>query len=143
MSNSVITRQIYRINEMNQEDLRNKFAELFGFEAGQTSVPNLRSRLAAKIQEICIGGISAEDDAILKLIIASDPMARLSRMPKNEISKVAGTRYERIWKGKKYEVIVLGKNSFDFAGEKYTSLSAVAKAITGTHWNGKLFFGVK
>lgn len=143
MSNSVITRQIDRINEMNQEDLRNKFAELFGFEAGQTSVLNLRSRLAAKIQEICLGGISAEDDAILKLIIASDPMARLSRMPKNEISKVAGTRYERIWKGKKYEVIVLGKNSFDFAGEKYTSLSAVAKAITGTHWNGKLFFGVK
>ncbi|MBE6394957.1 MAG: DUF2924 domain-containing protein [Lentisphaerae bacterium] len=44
---------------------------------------------------------------------------------------------------KKYEVTVLGEKRFEFAGEVYTSLSAVARAITGTRWNGKVFFGVK
>jgi len=48
-----------------------------------------------------------------------------------------------MWKGKKYEVVVLGDDKFEMSGEVYSSLSAVARAITGTRWNGKLFFGVK
>ena len=79
----------------------------------------------------------------MKSIAARDPMANLVRKPQNKVSKVAGSRYERVWKGKKYEVTVLGKDRFEFDGEIYTSLSAVARAITGTRWNGKVFFGVK
>ena len=44
---------------------------------------------------------------------------------------------------RKYEVVVRGENKFELDGVYYTSLSAVARAITGTRWNGKLFFGVK
>ena len=40
-------------------------------------------------------------------------------------------------------VTVVGDGEFEYDGQKYTSLSRIAKVITGGHWNGKLFFGVK
>ena len=54
-----------------------------------------------------------------------------------------GTRIRREWKGKIYEVSVLENNRYEFEGVRYRSLSAIADKITGTHWNGKKFFGVK
>ena len=57
--------------------------------------------------------------------------------------KLRGTRYQRVWKGQKYEVTVLEDGKFEYAGEVFNSLSAIARNITGTRWNGKLFFGVK
>ena len=47
----------------------------------------------------------------------------------------------RRYKGRTILVRVL-PNGFDYEGEIYRSLSAVAKAITGSHWNGRLFFGL-
>ncbi len=44
----------------------------------------------------------------------------------------------REWKGIEHCVTVL-ENGFDYEGQKFRSLSAVARAITGTRWNGKLF----
>ena len=55
----------------------------------------------------------------------------------------SGARLVRIWKGERYEATVRDDGRYEYGGEIYSSLSAIAKAITGTHWNGKLFFGVK
>ena len=52
-----------------------------------------------------------------------------------------GTKFIREFKGEKYEVIAV-KGGFIFNGKLYKTLSAVANVITGTHWNGKKFFGV-
>ena len=52
-----------------------------------------------------------------------------------------GTRLKRKYKGHVYEVEVLDKG-FAYDGEVYRSLSAIAQAITGSHWNGYLFFGI-
>jgi hypothetical protein len=38
---------------------------------------------------------------------------------------------------------VVGKDDFEFEGSRYRSLSAIAKVITGTHWNGPVFFGLR
>ena len=54
-----------------------------------------------------------------------------------------GTRLKRVWQGKEYEVLVLGNGRFVLDGREYTSLSAMAKVITGKKWTGRLFFGVK
>lgn len=54
----------------------------------------------------------------------------------------AGTKLIREFKGIKYEVTAL-EDGFEFEGKIYKSLSAIANKITGTRWNGKLFFGVK
>ena len=55
----------------------------------------------------------------------------------------SGARFVRFWKGERYETTVRDDGRYEYNGEIYSSLSAVAKAITGTHWNGRLFFGVK
>ncbi len=54
---------------------------------------------------------------------------------------VAGTRLVREWNGRRYEVTV-ASGGFVFEG-RYRSLTAIAKAITGTHWNGRAFFGLR
>ena len=52
-----------------------------------------------------------------------------------------GTKFIREFKCEKYEVIAVD-GGFNFNGKLYKTLSAVANVITGTHWNGKKFFGV-
>lgn len=135
--------EIAAVYDMGVNDLNAKFEELYGFPPGQTSIVTIRNRIIYRIQETYLDGVALEDREFLKNIAARDPLANLVRKPQDKVSKVAGTKYERVWKGKKYEVTVLGDKRFEFAGEVYTSLSAVARAITGTRWNGKIFFGVK
>lgn len=53
-----------------------------------------------------------------------------------------GTQLIRSWKGRKHTVLVKA-DGFDFQGRLYTSLSQIANDITGTRWNGHLFFGLK
>ena len=135
--------EIADVYDMGVAELNAKFEELYGFPPGQTSVVTIRNRIIYRIQETYLDGVALEDREFLKNIAARDQLANLVRKPQNKVSKVAGAKYERVWKGKKYEVTVLGDKRFEFAGEVYTSLSAVARAITGTRWNGKVFFGVK
>lgn len=54
-----------------------------------------------------------------------------------------GTRIIREYQGEKHEVIVMGKKLFTYKGKPYKSLSAIANEITGTRWNGWVFFHIK
>ena len=141
MSDQGIKRQIDRINHMNLAELREKFNELFGFEPGQTNIVNLRRRLAYRIQELHFGGLSDNDKEILIRIADGDPMANLQNKAKGMISKLRGTRYQRVWKGKKYEVIVLGDgtlnmtersiNRFPPSPAKLPELAGTANSFSG------------
>jgi DUF2924 family protein len=55
---------------------------------------------------------------------------------------VVGAQLIRDWRGVEHRVVVLA-DGFEWQGRRYKSLSAVARAITGTQWNGWAFFGVK
>jgi hypothetical protein len=55
---------------------------------------------------------------------------------------VTGTRLIREWEGIEHTVTVL-KDGFDWQGRKFKSLSAVAREISGTRWNGYRFFGLR
>ena len=55
---------------------------------------------------------------------------------------IPGTRLLREWDGAEHSVTVL-RDGFDWQGRKFKSLSAVARAITGTQWNGYRFFGLR
>jgi hypothetical protein len=55
---------------------------------------------------------------------------------------VVGTRLLREWNGIEHSITVL-KDGFDWQGRKYKSLSAIARGITGTRWNGYRFFGLR
>lgn len=54
----------------------------------------------------------------------------------------AGTRLVREWRGQIHQVVVL-EEGYEHAGRRYTSLTQIASAITGVHWSGPVFFGVK
>jgi hypothetical protein len=61
--------------------------------------------------------------------------------PQSNARLMPGTILTRVYKGETLQVRVLTEG-FEFEGNRYTSLSAVAQAITGAHWNGRLFFGL-
>ena len=55
---------------------------------------------------------------------------------------MTGTRLIREWQGVEHTATVLD-DGFEHQGRRYKSLSAVARAITGTRWNGPLFWGLR
>ena len=143
MDNDYILRhQIEAVAGKNMDELREQFQELHGFDCGDTNVFGLRKRIIYRLQEIYYGGVEPNDMDILDGIADRDPLANLRSMAVRRTSKVRGTKLFRIWKGKQYEVMVGKDGCFVFDGETYKSLSAVARKITGTKWNGKTFFGV-
>ena len=54
----------------------------------------------------------------------------------------AGTTLERTWRGETHVVSVLA-SGFAYRGQRYRSLSQIARRITGTRWNGPAFFGLR
>ena len=77
---------------------------------------------------------------INKLVEQYDKTQKVEK-ESNVLSIANGTKLVREFKGKRYTVIVLN-DGYEFNGEKYKSLSAIANKSTGTRWNGKKFFGV-
>jgi hypothetical protein len=47
-----------------------------------------------------------------------------------------------VWRGETHEVVATG-NGYEYRGQTYSSLSKIAREITGTRWSGPLFFGVR
>ena len=100
--------------------------------------------LAYKLQEQAYGGLRPEIKRRLRELGAS-----INREPRKAggpftvaIRIKPGTRLIREWEGKTYQVTV-GETSFEYNGEQYSSLSAIASLITGTHWSGPRFFGLR
>lgn len=139
----ILKRQIEAIENSDGSEIKSRFMELFGFECGATNGRNIRNRMICKLQEIYFGGISDADREQLAKLAENDPLSNLKTDVAKPRKMSSGTRLRRNWNGADYEVIALSDGQFEFEGEKYRSLSAVASKITGTHWNGKKFFGVK
>ena len=139
----ILHRQIDVLERKSLSELQAQFEELYGFVPGDTNAKNLRQRIAYRLQEIMLGGLSEADKALLDRIADADPLANLKPMAGAAQPCSRGTRLKRVWHGKEYEVLALGNGRFEFNGQEYGSLSAVAKAITGKKWNGPLFFGIK
>ena len=126
---------------MTMSELIKKFEELFGFPFKQANGKSLRARLVYKLQEIYLGGISAGDLSKLEKLADHDHMANLKYDPTRNLRN--GAKLQRLWKGVLHEVSAVGDGTYEYNGAVYKSLSAVARVITGTRWNGKIFFGVK
>lgn len=141
--NLMLARQIAALDSYDQRELEKKFLELFGFPCGKTVTRTLRRRIICRFQEIYFGELSDSVKAKLEAVADGDAMANLDRKGAKQKNLLKGTRYSRIWRDKLYEVIARGDGSFEFNGEVFRSLSAVAREITGTRWNGKKFFEVR
>ena len=97
--------------------------------------------IAYKIQEAVHGGISKP--TLRRLRVLSDQSASGGG---NKLERQAafkpGTKLLREWNGTTHEVQVLIEG-FEWRGQAYASLSKIAKAITGAHWSGPRFFGLR
>jgi len=141
-----VLRQLAALQTMTLDQLRDKWLDLYGAKAPKYKKGFLIKRLAYRIQELYHGGLSEQAKAHLQKVAASDPVATFNRrIPdarKTKETILPGTRMIRIWNNRRYEVIAQA-DGFVFEGRVFKSLSAVAREITGTRWNGKLFFGLK
>jgi hypothetical protein len=145
MSRSILG-QISEIQGLSLADLRERWRILYGTDAPGYSREHLIRRLAYRTQELAHGCLQDATRATLSAVAEQDGtggQARpLSRRGANQGGPVAGTRLIREWGGERHEVTVVD-GGFEYQGRLFRSLTAVAKAITGQHWNGRLFFGLR
>ncbi len=124
-------------------DLKAQWRDLFGTEPPPFNRPYLPSRLAYRIQELAYGGLKPETRARLEALGEQlDGGNVVLRRVRADSRPLPGTRLVREWQGVQHVVTVL-PDGFDWEGRPYRSLSAIARAITGTRWNGWTFFGLK
>ena len=138
-----ILARLAALKSMSVNDLKAEWQALFNAPAPNNSRTFLESRLAYRIQELTYGGPDKQTRRLLDLL-ADEVEGTLTRKaqiadPRNP---VVGTKLIREWDGTAHTVTVL-KDGFDWGGQRYKSLSAVARAITGTRWNGYRFFGLR
>ncbi|HEV2515808.1 MAG TPA: DUF2924 domain-containing protein [Devosia sp.] len=97
--------------------------------------------IAYKLQEKALGGLAPQARRkLLKIAAAAESSDGFTTADAPRRLR-AGTRLIRDWKGTVHTVEVLA-DGFEWSGRRFTSLSAIAREITGTSWNGHTFFGV-
>ena len=149
--------QIEALRRMTVRELRGRYREVFGEESRSNHKQFLFRRIAWRLQADAEGGLS-ERARRRALEIANDADLRI-RAPKEFDFDAAGQRcvegkitpdadprrplrgtvLEREYKGQTI-IVKVAEDGFDYNGRRYRSLSAIAKDITGTKWNGYLFF---
>ena len=127
----------------NIQDLKQQWRALFGTAPPPYNRKFLTRRLAYRIQELAYGGLKPETVARLEALgeQLDGGNVVLRRIRAND-GPVAGTRLVRAYQGVEHTVTVL-PDGFEYEGWPYRSLSAIARHITGTRWNGWAFFGLK
>ena len=138
-----ILARLAALKSMSVNDLKAEWQALFNAPAPNNSRTFLESRLAYRIQELTYGGPDKQTRRLLDLL-ADEVEGTLTRKgqiadPRNP---VVGTKLIREWDGTAHTVTVL-KDGFEWGGQRYKSLSAVARSITGARWNGYRFFGLR
>ena len=124
-------------------ELRSQWRTLFDGDPPPFNRRYLENRLAYRIQELAYGGLKPETLARLEAIAEElDRNGNIGRFRQARDMPIAGTQLIREWQGVEHRVTVRD-DGFDYQGTPYKSLSAIARAITGTRWNGLLFFGLK
>lgn len=157
-----IEMELATLQKMTPKQLRSKYAELFGEPSRSGNRLWLLRRCAWRLQSLAEGGLSERAKRRAKEL-ARDQDIRMTRPPGMEMLPSArpidvkerahvpgshdprlpmpGGQLARVYKGHLYKVDVL-VDGFAYEGQRYESLSAVAHAITGGHWNGYRFFNL-
>jgi DUF2924 family protein len=135
--------RIAALKTMPAPDLRRQWEQLFDTPPPRYNRRFLESRLAYRIQELAYGGLKpatvARLEALGQQLDGGDIAVRRRRADERPI---AGTKLIREYQGVLHQVTVL-QDGYEWQGRPYKSLSSVARGITGTRWNGLVFFGLK
>jgi len=137
-----LCKRLALLPRMSKAQLRALWKQLFTIPPPRQVRRGLFIRLLAyQMQEQAYGGLSPATRKRLSELarkFETNPNAELSGAPRIK----PGTRLIRDWRGQSHRVTVLD-NGYEYAGKRYSSLSQVARLITGTRWSGPLFFGLR
>lgn len=156
-----IDQAVEALDRMTITDLRARYAEVFGEPTRSGNKQHLVRRIAWRLQAIREGGLSERarqramelaNDADLRLNpprparadAAGDAPTEVTsaiRLAPDDRLPMPGTLLQREYKSQMIQVRVMPRG-FEYNGEVYRSLSAIAKRVTGSHWNGFHFFGL-
>ena len=149
MSKTDCLRQIAEIQELSLEELRDRWRALYSSEPPRYRRAVLIRRLSYRVQELAYGEVSQTTRARFRQRLEevdgepkANGAATRAQRRLEAARPLVGTRLVRTWQGRRYEVTVLAAG-FEYEGRRYRSLSAIAREITGTRWNGPLFFGLR
>ena len=126
-------------------ELKTLWRDLFDSEPPPFNRRYLESRLAYRIQELVYGGLKPETVKRLERLgeeLDGGDRTKSRKRADHSGRPITGTRLIREWKGVEHVVTVL-TDGYEWQGQPYRSLSAIARAMTGTRWNGLVFFGLK
>jgi Protein of unknown function (DUF2924) len=144
-----VLKQVAELATLSHDALKQRWRDLYGTAPPSYNRVGLLKRLAYRVQELSYGGLSEETRRRLREFIPPEQLdgedaevARAARRRRRDGIPVIGTLLVREWHGTRYEVTVVW-NGFEYEGCLYRSLTAVARAITGTHLNGPQFFGLR
>ena len=144
------------LRQMTTRDLQASYVELFGEPPRSRHKEHLIRRIAWRCQALAEGGLSQRarrraaelaDDGDLRLSRPQKPRSQTTRSkvstdaPHDRRLPTPGTLLVRHYRGRTLEVMVL-QQGFQYDGQVFPSLTAVARQITGKHWNGFHFFGL-
>ncbi|PAT41321.1 DUF2924 domain-containing protein [Vandammella animalimorsus] len=139
--NTSIALQIARIPHLSMEDLWQLWDEYFDERPSHHHRGWLESRLAYKIQERAFGGLKP---SLRKKLEEIGETGLLPKQLRGDAQRLLpGTVLTRVFDDIEHRVLVRAANDFEYQGQRFKSLSAVARHITGTQWSGPLFFGLK
>jgi len=134
-----VAARVLSLSNCSYSELQEQWRAVWGTEPPHRASRELLIRAVAYgIQVQAFGGLDAKT---LKLLRKADGQTGTRSKPhRTRLGK--GSKLFREWHGEVHEVLVLDKG-FAWHDETFPSLSAIARAITGAHWNGWAFFGLK
>lgn len=146
-----VARDLAAISNMTVGELTEKYREVFGEPTRSRNKAYLQKKVAWRIQELAEGGLSTRAlERVGELAVFAPArwrplIGKPSAQPKSDRDPrlpEPGTAIAREFGGDVHEVIVRD-DDFEYRGRRYATLSRVAREVTGTNWNGYLFFGLQ
>ena len=143
-TDGAVLAQLAAMQRLSVNELKAKWEALFGTHAPNNARAFLELRIGYRIQELTYGGLKPETiwrlERLGEELDGGDRKKRGMRLDRDR--PITGTRLLREWQGVEY-VVTVTADGFEWQGRPYKSLSAIARAITSTRWNGWVFFGLK
>jgi len=138
MQEKQLLSRIAALATMPTPELKKMWRDLYESEPPTFNRAHLEQRLTYRLQEIAYGGLTEKTIEKLKRL-----REKKSGYPGRQIVKpLAGSVLVKEYEGIEHRVRVLS-DGFDYDGQRFKSLTAIAYRITGTRWNGPMFFGLR
>ena len=141
LSPAALAEAVAMLETLSKDDLRDHWHRYYGNPPPKRLGADLLLRgVAYAVQAEARGGLKPALRRKLKRL-ARDLTQNGGAAPIVRLSYKPGTRLVRVWKGETHEVTIL-EGDFEWHGQRFDSLSKIAREITGTRWSGPAFFGL-